>query len=189
MRFLGTTPPYDLTYADVFMVPSLSDVPSRFSVDLSTPDALGTSIPVVVSNMTAVAGRRMAETVARRGGLTVLPQDIPLDVIQTVIDYVKSRHLVYDTPITLSPTHTIGDALGLIHKRAHGAVVIVDDDNVPVGIFTEHDAVGSDRFTQLKNVMSQDLVALPDGVAPTRCTTGSPASACRWPRWSTATRG
>ena len=166
MRFLGTTPPYDLTYADVFMVPSLSDVPSRFSVDLSTPDALGTSIPVVVSNMTAVAGRRMAETVARRGGLTVLPQDIPLDVIQTVIDYVKSRHLVYDTPITLSPTHTIGDALGLIHKRAHGAVVIIDDDNVPVGIFTEHDAVGSDRFTQLKNVMSQDLVALPDGVAP-----------------------
>ncbi len=166
MRFLGTTPPYDLTYADVFMVPSLSDVPSRFSVDLSTPDALGTSIPVVVSNMTAVAGRRMAETVARRGGITVLPQDIPLDVIQGVIDYVKSRHLVYDTPITLGPTHTVGDALGLIHKRAHGAVVIVDDDNAPVGIFTEHDAVGYDRFTQLKNVMSQDLVAMPDGVAP-----------------------
>lgn len=166
MRFLGTTPPYDLTYADVFMVPSLSDVPSRFSVDLTTPDALGTSIPVVVSNMTAVAGRRMAETVARRGGLTVLPQDIPLDVIQTVIDYVKSRHLVYDTPITLGPTHTIGDALGLIHKRAHGAVVIVDDEQAPLGIFTEHDAAGYDRFTQLKNVMSQDLVVLPDGVAP-----------------------
>ena len=41
--------------------------------------------------MTAVAGRRMAETVARRGGITVLPQDIPLDVVGSVIDYVKSR--------------------------------------------------------------------------------------------------
>ena len=124
------------------MVPSLSAVPSRFDVDLTTPDGLGTTIPVVVANMTAVAGRRMAETVARRGGLTVLPQDIPLDVVEDVVDYVKTRHTVYDTPITLARQHTVGDALGLIHKRAHGALVVVDDDDRPVGIFTEHDAVG-----------------------------------------------
>jgi len=121
---------------------------------------------VVVANMTAVAGRRMAETVSRRGGLTVLPQDIPLDVIESVIQYVKSRHTVYDTPITLSATHTVGDALGLIHKRAHGAVMIVDDDGRPEGIFTEHDAVGFDRFSQLKNVMSRELVVLEAGTAP-----------------------
>ena len=166
MRLLNESPPYDLTYSDVFMVPSLSSVPSRFTVDLSTPDRLGTTIPVVVSNMTAVAGRRMAETVARRGGLTVLPQDIPLDVVEGVIEYVKSRHIVYDTPITLGPTHTVGDALGLIHKRAHGAVVVVGDDGAPAGIFTEHDAVGFDRFSQLKNVMSSDLMVIEDGAPP-----------------------
>ena len=83
MRLLNdTAPPYDLTYSDVFMVPSLSAVPSRLDVDLTTPDGLGTTLPVVVANMTAVAGRRMAETVARRGGLAVLPQDIPLDVVE-----------------------------------------------------------------------------------------------------------
>lgn len=166
MRFLADAPLYDLTYSDVFMVPSLSSVSSRNDVDLVTPDALGTTIPVVVANMTAVAGRRMAETVSRRGGLTVLPQDIPLDVIESVIQYVKSRHTVYDTPITLSATHTVGDALGLIHKRAHGAVMIVDDDGRPEGIFTEHDAVGFDRFSQLKNVMSRELVVLEAGTAP-----------------------
>jgi IMP dehydrogenase len=166
MQFLNDTPPYDLTYNDVFMVPSLSSVPSRFDVDLSTPDGLGTTIPVVVANMTAVAGRRMAETVARRGGLTVLPQDIPLDVVETVVGYVKSRHLVYDTPITLSADHTVGDALGLIHKRAHGAVVVVDGAGRPEGIFTETDAAGFDRFTQLRNVMSRDLVLLEEGVSP-----------------------
>jgi IMP dehydrogenase len=163
MQFLNEVPPYDLTYSDVFMVPSLSSVPSRLDVDLTTPDGLGTTIPVVVANMTAVAGRRMAETVARRGGLTVLPQDIPLDVTEHVIDFVKTRHPVFETPITLSPQHTVGDALGLIHKRAHGAVVVVDD-NRPVGIFTEGDAAGFDRFTQLQNVMSRELVTLESNV-------------------------
>jgi len=164
MRFINDQrPAYDLTYNDVFMVPSLSAVGSRFDVDLSTTDSVGTTIPIVVANMSAVAGRRMAETVSRRGGLTVLPQDIPLEVIESVVTYVKTRHPVYDTPITLSPSDTVGEALSLIHKRAHGAVVIVDDERRPLGIFTETDAIGYDRFTQLHNVMSADLLTLTAG--------------------------
>ncbi len=91
MRLLHK-PDHDLTYSDVFMVPSLSDVASRMDVDLSTPDGIGTTIPLVVSNMTAVAGRRMAETVARRGGVAILPQDIPVDVAGRVVAYVKKCH-------------------------------------------------------------------------------------------------
>ena len=166
MKMLHPNPPHDLTYNDVFMVPSLSDVGSRFNVDLSTPDGIGTTIPLVVANMTAVAGRRMAEVVARRGGIAVLPQDIPLDIIETVVSSVKSRHPVFETPITLSPANTVGDALGLIHKRAHGAVVIIDDETRPVGIFTEHDAVGFDRFTQVQHVMSTELDTLPAAITP-----------------------
>ena len=76
MHFLNGLPPqYDLTYDDVFMVPSRSSVSSRLDVDLATADGTGTTIPIVVANMTAVSGRRMAETVARRGGLAVIPQD------------------------------------------------------------------------------------------------------------------
>jgi IMP dehydrogenase len=163
MRMLQPEPGHDLTYSDVFMVPSQSSVGSRFAVDLTTPDGIGTTIPIVVSNMTAVAGRRMAEVVARRGGLAVLPQDIPIDVIASVVTWVKSRHPLYETAITLAPTNTVGDALGLIHKRAHGAVIVVADDR-PVGVFTEHDAAGFDRFTQLRHVMSAELDTLPDGV-------------------------
>ena len=165
MRLLHPDPGHDLTYNDVFMVPSLSSVSSRFDVDLSTPDGIGTHLPVVVSNMTAIAGRRMAETVARRGGISVLPQDIPLDVVASVIEYVKACHPVYETPITLTPHDTIADALNLIHKRAHGAVVVVDADGCPCGVFTEQDALGSDRFTQLHLVMSRELVTVPDGTS------------------------
>jgi IMP dehydrogenase len=164
---LQPDPGHELTYSDVFMVPSQSSVGSRFAVDLATADGIGTTIPIVVSNMTAVAGRRMAEVVARRGGLAVLPQDIPLDVIQSVVTWVKSRHPLYETAITLAPTSTVGDALGLIYKRAHGAVIVVDDDR-PIGVFTEHDAAGFDRFTQLRHVMSAELDTLPEGVSAER---------------------
>ena len=166
MRMLHPHPGHDLTYNDVFMVPSLSSVGSRLGVDLSTPDGIGTTIPVVVSNMTAVAGRRMAEVVARRGGLTVLPQDIPTEVIADVVAWVKARHPVFETPITLGEHDTIGEALSLIHKRAHGAIVVVDADERPVGVFTEQDSAGFDRFTQMRHVMTTDLVTLSAEVTP-----------------------
>ena len=166
MRLLHPDPGHDLTYSDVFMVPSLSEVGSRLDVDLTTPDGVGTTLPVAVANMTAVAGKRMAETVARRGGITVLPQDIPLDVVGEVIRSVKSCHPVYETPITLGSHRTIGDALSLVHKRAHGAVVVVDDDHRPLGVFTEADAAGFDRFTQLQHVMSRELLTVPGTIDP-----------------------
>ena len=40
MRMLHPDPGHDLTYSDVFMVPSLSDVSSRMDVDLRTPDGI-----------------------------------------------------------------------------------------------------------------------------------------------------
>ncbi|MFJ9625227.1 GuaB1 family IMP dehydrogenase-related protein [Streptomyces sp. NPDC101181] len=158
--------PYDLTYDDVFMVPGRSAVGSRQGVDLSSPDGTGTTIPLVVANMTAIAGRRMAETVARRGGLVVIPQDIPIEVVADVVSWVKTRHLVLDTPIELAPGQTVADALSLLPKRAHGAGVVVDEGRRPVGVVTDHDLTGVDRFTQLSEVMSRDLVLLDADIDP-----------------------
>jgi IMP dehydrogenase len=157
--------PHDLTYSDVFLVPRLSAVESRLDVDLATSDGSGTTIPVMVSNMTAVSGRRMAETVARRGGMAVLPQDIPIEVVADVVSWVKGCHLVHDTAITLGPGDTTGQALTLLPKRAHGAVVVVEDSR-PVGVVTEADCQGVDRFTQLRQVMSHNPLTLPAGTDP-----------------------
>ncbi len=166
MRFLNEfRPPYELTYDDVFMVPRRSDVGSRYDVDLSTSDGTGTTIPLVVSNMTAISGRRMAETVARRGGISVIPQDIPFSVVEEVVSWVKSRHLVFDTPITLDPHQTVGDALALLPKRAHRAAFVVEDGR-PVGVVTEDDCLDVDRFTQVHQVMSSRMVTLADTVEP-----------------------
>ena len=134
-------------------------------VDLSTHDGTGTTIPIVVANMTAISGRRMAETIARRGGMAVIPQDIPIEVVSDVIKWVKSRHTFFDTPVTLSPTETVADAVDLINKRAHGALIVVEDGK-PVGIVTEADCERVDRFTQLQLIMSKDLVTVPDSIEP-----------------------
>ena len=162
MRLLHE-PNHDLTYDDVFMIPSRSNVTSRMDVDLRTSDKTGATIPLVVANMTAISGRRMAETVARRGGLTVIPQDIPLPVVSEVISWMKSRHILFDTPITLEPHQTVADAASLIHKRAHGAIVVVEK-NKPVGIVMEEDWEAVDRFTQVHRIMSKDLMVIPDSV-------------------------
>ena len=169
MRFLhDIEPSTDLTYSDVFMVPGRSAVGSRLDVDLATRDGSGTTIPLVAANMTAVSGRRMAETIARRGGMAILPQDIPADVVADVVEWVKSRDLVVDTAITLSPASTVGDALALLPKRAHGAVVVIDAGGAPVGVVTEADCAGADRFAQVGTVMSADPVTLPEGTPPAR---------------------
>ena len=147
------------------MAPSHSELTSRMDVDLSSNDGSGTTIPLVVANMTAIAGRRMAETMARRGGMVVIPQDIPIPVVADVIASVKSRHIFFETPITLTLKETVADAASLIHKRAHGAIIIVDGTK-PVGIVTEDDLTGVDRFTQLSQVMTQELTMMPDTLDP-----------------------
>jgi len=164
VRFINE-PLYDLTYDDVFMAPSHSELTSRMEVDLASNDGSGTTIPLVVANMTAIAGRRMAETMARRGGMVVIPQDIPIPVVAEVIASVKARHTFFETPITLTLKETVADAASLIHKRAHGAIIIVDGKK-PVGIVTEDDLAGVDRFTQLNQVMTQELTTMPDTLDP-----------------------
>lgn len=162
MQFLnGREPAYDLTYDDAFLVPTASDVESRFAVDLSTSDGTGTTIPIVVANMTAVAGRRMAETVARRGGLVVLPQDVAPEAVADIVAWVKHRHTVWDTPLVLTPNHAVVDAINLSSKRAHGAVVVVDEDGRPVGIVREEATSGVDRFARLGDVAEKPPVQVP----------------------------
>jgi IMP dehydrogenase len=154
VRFLdGQLPQQDLTYDDVFLVPCRSAITSRFDVELAASDGSGSQVPVVAANMTAVAGRRMAETLARRGALTVLPQDVAPEAVAEIVGWIKSRHPVWDTPLVLGPGDAVADALNLLPKRAHGAVVVVDDGGRPIGTVDEAACTGVDRFTRLRDVL------------------------------------
>jgi IMP dehydrogenase len=178
VRFLSE-PTTDLTYADAFLVPSRSDVTSRLDVDLAADDGTGSSIPLVVANMTAVTGKRMAETMARRGGLAVLPQDVPLDVLREVTAWIKSRHTVFETPVSLLASETVIDALHLMGKRPHGAVVVVDDAGKVAGVVRAADCEGQDRFASLASVMRQALVLDAAGIDADAAAAGTNGSETR----------
>ena len=168
MRFLsGHEPDHDLTYDDLFIVPNRSEVTSRFDVDIATHDGTGTTIPLVVANMTAVAGKRMAETVARRGGLVVIPQDVPETATADTISFLKTRHLIADTPVILGPGDLMAHAQVLIPKRAHGYAVVVDDDGCPLGLIPRADpGPDLDMFGELGAAMHPIPVLLPDTTEP-----------------------
>ncbi len=161
MRFLNPqSNPLEMTYNDVFLLPQYSDITSRMQVDITPGGNLGTTTPIVIANMNAVAGKRMAETIARRGGLVILPQDMNWDRVQKTVQYIKSCHPLYETPVVLSEEETIQTALNLIGKRSHGAVIVIDKEFRPVGIFTEKEARNQDRHTSLKRVMRTDLITV-----------------------------
>ena len=90
MQFIGAQPTVDLTYSDVFLVPSHSEVGSRLGVDLAPADGTPATLPLVAANMNAVTGPRLAAVLARRGGLGVLPQDMNTE--QLVDDRLLAHH-------------------------------------------------------------------------------------------------
>ncbi|WP_104199316.1 GuaB1 family IMP dehydrogenase-related protein [Cryobacterium sp. Y29] len=107
MQFYGTTPSHDLTYSDVFLVPGQSTVTSRLDVSLAPSDGTGATIPIVSANMNSVTGPRLAASLARRGGLGVLPQDMHLQDLDAAIRWVKDQSVRFDTPFVFAPDDTV----------------------------------------------------------------------------------
>lgn len=133
MRFTGQVPAHDLTYSDVFLVPSRSAVASRLAVDLTTTDSTGATIPIVSANMNSVTGPRLAATLARRGGLGVLPQDLPLQELDAAIRWVKAQPTGWDAPVELSADATVAEALRVVPAIAADVVVLRDADGAEAG--------------------------------------------------------
>ncbi|OJU40087.1 MAG: inosine 5-monophosphate dehydrogenase [Microbacterium sp. 69-10] len=126
MKFSGELPAVDLTYSDVFLVPRRSAVSSRLQVDLAPHDGTPATIPLVSANMNSVTGPRLAAALARRGGLGVLPQDLPLQELDAAIRWVKRQPVRWDTPLVLSPRATVADALRLLPSLPGHGIVVAD---------------------------------------------------------------
>jgi IMP dehydrogenase len=153
----------ELSLDDVFLTPGYFDGGSRLEVDLTPADFSGGSHPVVSANMNAVTGKRMAETMARFGGLGVLPQDMDLATVERIVKHIKHADPRYDTPLSVTPRATIRDVLGIIRKRAHDLVVVIDEEERPVGIVTHADMRDRDQYTPITSVMSSRVIAVPAG--------------------------
>ncbi|HWM17835.1 MAG TPA: GuaB1 family IMP dehydrogenase-related protein, partial [Microbacterium sp.] len=134
MEFYGEQPEVDLTYSDVFLVPRHSSITSRLDVDLSPGDGTSATLPLVSANMNSVTGARLAATLARRGGLGVLPQDMPLQELDAAIRWVKDQPTRWDTPLVLPPQATVTDAARLLPATEGHGIVVADASAGPLNI-------------------------------------------------------
>lgn len=155
----------ELTYEDVFLFQNYFEGKSRLEMDVMPTVSFWTHIPIVAANMNAVSWKRLAETLARYGGLAVLPQDMDLETLKRIIAFIKSADIHYDTPITVTATNTIRDALGIIHKRAHNCVIMIDDQGKAITIFKPQDLEWLDQFSLLGDIRRGQLITGKIGIS------------------------
>jgi IMP dehydrogenase len=143
MRFYETQPRHDLTYSDVFLVPSESAVSSRLDVSLAPDDGTGATIPIVSANMNSVTGPRLAATLARRGGLGVLPQDMHLQDLAAAIRWVKDQPVAFDSPISMAASTTVAAASRQLPALAGHGILVTDDAGAFLGCLPAEQLAGA----------------------------------------------
>jgi IMP dehydrogenase len=160
--------PVGLTFDDVMLVPSRSDV-LPMDADTSaqfTPD-ITLAIPVVSAAMDTVTESRMAIALARLGGIGVIHRNLPPDEQAAHVDRVKrSESGMITDPVVLQPHNTVRDALDLMAEFHISGIPIVDADHRFVGILTNRDLrwFGEDVDMAIDGVMTKDgLVTVPVG--------------------------
>jgi len=154
-RFL----PEGLTYDDILMVPSYSEVMPR-NVDLSTRFSknIRLNIPIVSAAMDTVTESATAIAIAGEGGIGVLHKNMSIAEQAAEVRKVKrSESGMIQDPITLNIDAKVADALRLMKENSIGGIPIVDNDNHLLGIITNRDL----RFQKNKNeavanVMTKD---------------------------------
>lgn len=158
-------PDVALTYDDVLLVPQYSDVGSRKKLSTQTQltNKITLQIPIVSANMDTVTESEMAIAIAREGGIGIIHRFMPIEAqVQEITRVKKSETFVVDDPITLSSTHTIGDAKRIIEATGTGGILILDAEQRLVGIITTRDLLFENGEARcVTEVMQHHVVTAP----------------------------
>lgn len=98
---------------------------SRDDVDIRPIDGFG-NIPLVLANMNAVVGKRMAETMSMLGGSAAIPQDKEDSEMEDIAEYMHSRNPNYLTPTTVEPSTRVHRLQEYLNKRDLGNAIVAD---------------------------------------------------------------
>ena len=130
-----------LTYDDVLLMPSASDVvPSEVNTSTKLTREITLRIPLLSSAMDTVTESRMAIAMARQGGLGILHRNLSIEDQANQVDLVKrSEAGMVTNPVTCSPDDTLAEVDRLCGRYRISGVPVVDANNVLVGIVTNRD--------------------------------------------------
>ena len=130
-----------LTYDDVLLVPSYSEVlPREVSIKSKFSKNIDINTPIVTAAMDTVTEHRMAIAIAQEGGIGVLHKNMSIaDQAEQVRKVKRSESGMIIDPITLNENATIGEALKLMADNKIGGIPVISKDNKLVGIVTNRD--------------------------------------------------
>src|SRR6201995_1221411 len=166
-----TTPvPEALTFDDVLLVPSFSDVvPAQVSTQTQLTRSISLNTPLLSAAMDTVTESRLAIAMAQQGGLGIIHRNLTIEQQALEVDKVKRSEsgMIVD-PITMSPDAKISEALEVMrHYRISG--VPVTKNKKLVGILTNRDLRFETRTDiPISEVMTkQNLITVPVGTTLT----------------------
>ncbi|WP_373898017.1 IMP dehydrogenase [Haloimpatiens sp. FM7315] len=154
------------TFDDVLLMPNKSEVlPKEVELKTSLTKTIKLNLPLISAGMDTVTESKMAIAMAREGGIGIIHKNMSIERQAYEVDRVKRQENgVITDPFSLSPEHTINDALNLMSQyRISGVPVTVDDKLV--GIITNRDIVFESDYTkQISEVMTKEnLITAEEG--------------------------
>jgi len=158
-----------LTYDDVLLVPSFSEVlPREVNIQTQFTRNIKINIPIVSAAMDTVTESAMAIAIAREGGIGVLHKNMTIAEQANEVRKVKRAEsgMITD-PVTLPLTAKVLDAKQNMAEHSIGGIPIVDDKGALKGIVTNRDLrFEKDNNRPIIEVMTKDnLVTAPVGTS------------------------
>jgi IMP dehydrogenase len=163
---LRSTPGF--TFDDVLLVPHRSSVSSRGDVSTATrlTRRIRMEIPIVSANMDTVTEWQMAVAMARAGGIGIIHRFMPAEREALEVRRAKRAegHIV-ESPATLLPDATAGEARVEMTRRGIGSFVVVDESGLLMGLATRRDLQFADDGDAVRSLMTpvQRLITAPAG--------------------------
>jgi IMP dehydrogenase len=156
-----------LTYDDVLLVPSYSEVlPREVNIQSKFTRNIVLNVPVVSAAMDTVTESAMAIAMAREGGIGVLHKNMTIEQQANEVRKVKRAEsgMIID-PVTLSLTATVKDAKNAMREYGIGGIPVVDENGTLKGIVTNRDLrFEKDSSRSILEVMtSENLITAGEG--------------------------
>lgn len=158
--------PVGLTFDDVLLLPSKSDVlPKDVDVSTNLTRNIKLNIPIISAAMDTVTESGLAIAIAREGGLGIIHRAMPPEKQALEVDKVKKSEsgMIVD-PITIDPDAPISNALSLMERYRISGVPVTLKGKL-VGILTNRDMRFETNFKKkVSEIMTKDrLITAPVG--------------------------